>query len=98
MKTVFIRNDKNDTTVQEKWVTQENCKLSKQINSRKNQEDLIYQNVQKHFVEETSTNVPDIQILSFNNDSKNKDQWTFNNEARNTRQTKTLISCLKNLV
>ena len=95
MKTVFVRNDKSDMTVQQKWVTEETCKIYKQMNYRMNPKDMKNQNLHRDFVEKVSGNFLHSRISSFNNLSKDKDKWNFNKEARNNRLKKTIISCLR---
>ena len=100
MKKVFIRNDKSNNTKQQKWVTDEteSCNLYSQINFTMEPKGKKYQNLQNDFVGKISAYFLSSQVLSFHNLSKNKDNWNFIKEARNTRRTKTNISSLKNSV
>ena len=93
MKTVFIRKQ-SDTTIQQKWVTEETRKLYKKINPRMNPKDMKYQKLQNDFSKKlvllfwlARFYLPIIF---------QKTRISGTSEARNTRRTKNLINCLKN--
>ena len=95
-KTVFIRNDKNKLTIEQKWIKEKTKNLYQKINSNMEPQSLIYQQNQNNLIENINSNRSDFQIEYFNNLKSERDRWNFINETRNSKRMKTEIFSLKN--
>ena len=96
-KTVFIRNDKSNLTLHQKWVTEKTQQHYKQIHQSMNPSDAKYKLFQSNFIESLNSDRNDYLTNVFADLSNDREKWNFINEARKSLKTKTIISSLKNV-
>ena len=94
-KAVFIRNDKSNLTIHQKWFTEETKKHYKQINQSMNPSDAKYKLFQNNFFESLNSDCNDYQAKVFADLSNDREKWNFINEARSSLKNKTITSSLK---
>ena len=92
-KKVFIRNDKSDLVIRQKWIKNETKRLYNGITSNMKPNSTVYTALKSQFLD----NIQDDRM----NDQKNiftteKGKWNFINEVRNEKRTKTEIRSLRN--
>ena len=93
---VFIRNDKSNLTIYEKWVTAKTKAAYRKINTTANPYNINYQKLQNNLVENMGRDFLHNKVLTFNSLDTVIDEWNFINEARNVKSTETETTSLKN--
>ena len=73
-KTVFIRNDKNKLTIEQKWIKEKTKTLYQKINSNMESQSLTYQQIQNNLIEKINTNRSDFQTEYFHNLKSERDR------------------------
>ena len=96
-KTVFIRNDKSNLRLHQKWVMEKTEQHYKQIHQSMNPSDAKYKLFQSNFIENLNSDRNDYLTNVFADLSNDREKWNFINEARNSLKNKTIISSLKNV-
>ena len=96
-KKVFIRNDKSNLTIHQKWVSSETKRLYNKIKQDMNPNDLKYEDIQQQFIRNLNLDRDENKSKYFLELTNEREKWNFINEARNSLRTKTVIPSLKNV-
>ena len=94
-KKVFIRNDKSDMTIHQKWKNKTR-KLYREINRRMTPTDERYEILQRKYLEPLNPDIIDHLQQTFSKLETERDNWNFINEVRKSKRTKTDIDTLQN--
>ena len=94
-KKVFIRNDKSDITVHQKWKNK-TSKLYREMNRRMKPTDDRYEVMQRNYLEHLNRDRIDHLQQTISKLQTEKEKWNFINEIKNFKRTKTEIDTLQN--
>ena len=94
-KKVFIRSDKSDITIHQKWKNKTR-KLYREMNIRMKPKDDIYEVLQWNYLEQLNHDRIDHLQQTFSKLQTGRNKWNFIDEVRNSKGTKTEIDTLQN--
>ena len=96
-KKVFIRNDKSNLTIHQKWVSSETKRLYNKIKQDMNPNDLNYEDIKQQIISNLNIDRDENKSKYFLELTNEREKWNFINEARNLLRTKTVIPSLRNV-
>ena len=94
-KKVFIRNDKSDITINQKWISSQTKRLYNNLSEQMQPNDTKYHDIQCEIIENIRNDRNKRNILNFGNLKSEREKWNFIKEARTSRRTCTVIPLLK---
>ena len=86
-KKVFIRNDKSNLTIHQKWVSSKTKRLYNKIKQDMNPNDLKYEDIQQQFIRNLNLDRDENKSKYFLELTNEREKWNFINEARNSLRT-----------
>ena len=95
-KKVFIRNDKSDLVIRQKWIKNETKRLYNGITSNMKPNNTVYTTLKSQFLDNIQDDQMNYQTNWFKTLTTEKGKWNFINEVRNEKRTKTEIRSLRN--
>ena len=95
-KKVFIRNDKSDLVIRQKWIKNETKRLYNGITSNMKPNNKVYTTLKSQFLDNIQDDQVNYQTNWFKTLTTEKGKWNFINEVRNEKRTKTEIRSLRN--